>query len=285
MPANSLPRRAFKRILAPVLNERTYRIVQGLAMGWDIRTGGWTEPELDIIRYAVKPGDTVVDIGANYGLWSYHLSRAVGPTGKVYAFEPLPFTSSTFRFIAKLLRFQEVHLVPKACGDTAGRVTFTVPISDSGSIIAGIVHESRRDDNRQGRERHARYEKTKDVKCDQIVLDEYLDGVTNVSFIKCDVEGADYFAMKGAKSILEKNLPTVIVEINPWFLEGFGVSLSDLVNLFVGLGYRLYHYENGRLQSAKIEDIVEDNWVFVHPSREQQMLPLFSRAPTPKTVD
>src|SRR6476469_1137711 len=97
MAANSLPRRVIKKLLAPVLGERSYAVFQALAMGWDIRSGSWTEPELELIPLAVRPGDTVLDIGANFGLYAYHMGRAVGPSGKVYCFEPIPFTATTFR--------------------------------------------------------------------------------------------------------------------------------------------------------------------------------------------
>jgi len=40
----------------------------------DIRRGAWVEPELGLIRRFVRPGQTAIDIGANYGLWSYHLA-------------------------------------------------------------------------------------------------------------------------------------------------------------------------------------------------------------------
>src|SRR5690349_660704 len=97
MTANSLPRRVFKKLLAPVLGDRSYAVFQALAMGWDIRTGAWSEPELELVPHAVRSGDTVIDIGANFGLYAYHLARAVAPRGKVYCFEPIPFTAATFR--------------------------------------------------------------------------------------------------------------------------------------------------------------------------------------------
>src|SRR4051794_41410422 len=100
MAADSAPRRLLKRVLAPILNDRAYQLIQSVAMAWDIRTGAMSEPELDLIAYAVRSGETAIDIGANYGLYSYHLSRAVAPNGRVYAFEPIPFTAGAFRVIA-----------------------------------------------------------------------------------------------------------------------------------------------------------------------------------------
>ena len=93
MAADSLPRRIAKRTLAPVLNETAYEVLQALAMTYDIWSGGLSEPELELIEYAVREGETAIDIGANYGLYSYYLSRAVGSDGHVYAFEPIPYTA------------------------------------------------------------------------------------------------------------------------------------------------------------------------------------------------
>jgi FkbM family methyltransferase len=268
MGANSLPRRVLKRVLAPLLPEPAYRIVQAVAMGWDIRSGAFTEPELDLISYGVRPGETAIDIGANYGLYSYHFSRAVGPSGKVYAFEPVPFTAKTFKLIGTALRFNNVTLFEKGCGDKPGKLRFRVPIAESGSIMAGVVHLAARDNERDGRQQHARFERSKEIECDIVTLDDVIpNDQRTVSFIKCDIEGADYFALKGAAKIIEKHKPTVVSEINPWFVEGFGLTVEQLVSFFTDQGYKLYRYENKQLIETPIEKVVEDNWVFVHPSR------------------
>src|SRR5271166_2517239 len=99
MAADSLPRRLAKHALAPYLNERFYGTIHALSMARDIRFGIWKEPELDLIAYAVRAGETALDIGANYGLYSYYLSRALGHNGRVYAFEPIPYTVNVFKTV------------------------------------------------------------------------------------------------------------------------------------------------------------------------------------------
>src|SRR5262245_35964871 len=99
MAGNTLPRRVAKRLLAPLLNESTYAALQAVAMSWDIRRKAWWEPELELLPKLVERGDTVLDIGANFGLYAYYLSRAVGPSGRVYCFEPIPFTARTFGYV------------------------------------------------------------------------------------------------------------------------------------------------------------------------------------------
>src|SRR4051812_48709967 len=117
MAADSPARRLAKRLLHPLLDERFYKYLQAAAMAWDINRGNWKERELALLPYVARTGDTVLDIGANYGLYSYYLGPIVGPTGQVYAFEPIPFTADTFELVARLLRFRNVTLFKLGASD------------------------------------------------------------------------------------------------------------------------------------------------------------------------
>lgn len=269
MGANSLPRRIVKTLIAPVLGERSYSVFQALAMGWDIRRGQWSEPELDLLAPGLRPGETAIDIGANFGLYAYHLARIVGPTGHVLCFEPIPFTARTFRLIHRGLRFgPQVRLIPKGASDKSGKATFTLPVMPTGAISAGIVHMGRNDD-RPGNERPVKGT-TRKIECEVVALDEVLPDVKDVALVKCDIEGADLFAMRGMRKILAREHPTVIIEINPWYLEGFGLKVQDMTSFFEELGYACYRYADRRLTRVSAEEIVEDNWVFLHPSRRHR---------------
>jgi FkbM family methyltransferase len=240
------------------------------------------EPEIELAERVVREGDTAIDIGANFGLWAYHLSKAVGPRGRVYSFEPIPFTAKTFRMIARALDFKDnVELVEKGVGESNGKVAFTVPVMDTGAISAGLVHMRGRDDSRAGREKHAPFPNTKDIECEVVTIDDFLPNIERLSLVKCDVEGADLYAMRGAKKTLEKHKPIVIVEITPWFLEGFGLTVADVVAFFEGLGYHCYKYDDGgRLVPTTAEAIVEDNWVFVHPDNASRVRSLIAPRPS-----
>ena len=265
--------------MRPLLNDHVYSYLQAAAKVMDIRSGKWYEPEVDLIRFAVHPGDTVLDLGANFGIYSYHLSKAVGPTGRVYAFEPIPFTSRTLSLVMKLLRLRNVTLVAKGCSDAAGTVEFKLPIQSSGAPSAGQAYIGRRNDARPGSDTQVRWSRTKKVTCDVVALDQYLPDLTNLSLIKCDIEGAELLAFRGAVRAIETYLPTVICEINPWFLDGFGLRLEDLVGFFLTRGYRLYRYtpDKALAQVNELADIVEDNYVFIPGGRLPQFSALFDR--------
>lgn len=275
MPANSLLRRLAKRALHPILKQDNYQYIQAAAKAWDIFRGTWTEPELDLVPLAALPGDTVLDVGANFGLYTYHMSKAVGPRGKVYAFEPLPFTAKTLRLVTSILRIQNAELVEKGCSDQNGTVRFEVPVQESGAISAGLAHLGERNDARPGKEQHARYDKNQEVTCEVVALDSFLPPDADVSLFKCDIEGAELLAFRGATRLIERCTPTVICEINPWFLEGFGVRLSSLLEFFFGRGYSLYRYQgergSERLCQVAPSEVVEDNYLFLHPSRASRL--------------
>ena len=268
MAADTLLRRAVKATLHPVLNDSTYRYLQGIAKAVDIRRGKWYEPELDLISRAVAAGDEVLDLGANYGLYTYHLSRAVGANGRVYAFEPVPFTSSALALVTRLLGLRNVSIVAKGCSDASGTVAFNVPLQRSGALGAGQAHIGARNDDRPGAETQVRWDRTTRIHCEVVALDEYLPPLANLSLIKCDIEGAELLAFRGAVRTIEAHRPSVICEINPWFLDGFGLRLDDLVGFFVDRGYSLYRYTDGKqLVPVATAAIVEDNYVFIHPRR------------------
>jgi FkbM family methyltransferase len=267
-----------KSALAPVLNERAYSYLQAASKIIDIRTGASAEPEVDLISFAVRPGDTVLDLGANYGYYTYPLSRAVGPSGRVYAFEPVPFTYATLALVTRLLGLHNVTLVPKGCSSVAGRVAFNVPVQRSGAPSAGQAHIGSRNDNRTGADEQVRWARSTRVSCDVVALDEYLPPLTELSLIKCDIEGAELLAFRGAARTIERYRPSIICEINPWFVDGFGLKLDDLVGFFLERGYDLYKYTPAKtLVRVSLGDITEDNYVFLHPDRLKAFGPLLKQ--------
>lgn len=272
MGANSAIRKVAKAILYPVANETSYAYFQAASKAWDIKRGSWSEPELDLLVCGIQLGESVLDLGANYGVYAYHMSKAVGRDGHVYSFEPIPFTFRSLEIVAKLLGFtKNVDLIAKGCGDKNETVEFAVPTQASGAFAAGQAHIGDRNDDRDGKEDQVKWDSTQRVNAEIVRLDDFLPDIENLSLIKADIEGAELFAFRGASELISTNLPSVICEINPWFLKGYDIELSELTDFFFDLGYDIYFYGNKSggysLEQVKIEDIVEDNYVFIHPSK------------------
>jgi FkbM family methyltransferase len=87
-----------------------------------ILRGGHESRELELLCSIVRPGDQVLDAGANVGIYSLFLSRAVGPTGRVVAVEPDPDNLEFLRFNLKINGCGNVTVCPCALGTSSGTV-------------------------------------------------------------------------------------------------------------------------------------------------------------------
>lgn len=79
--------------------------------------GGYERHEIALLTSFVKPGDAVLDVGANIGIYTLHLSRAVGPTGRVISVEPDPDNLRLLRENIEINGCRNVTIVPCALGD------------------------------------------------------------------------------------------------------------------------------------------------------------------------
>ena len=80
----------------------------------------WFEDEIKFLRCLLQLGQKVIDIGANYGVYTLSMARAVGPTGRVWSFEP---ASTTAKLLAKSINandFEQIVLEQKALSDKSG---------------------------------------------------------------------------------------------------------------------------------------------------------------------
>src|SRR5215469_11905501 len=97
------PKVVMGRVILPLLTEpalhRLKKSYYAYLIGHTSET--WMERDAVVARKLISPGDTVLDIGANIGVYSRMLSRCVGPQGTVYAFEPIPHT---FDFLSNNIR-------------------------------------------------------------------------------------------------------------------------------------------------------------------------------------
>ena len=191
----------------------------GVCWALDLREGidfsiyllGVFEPEtVRCYRRLVKPNATVFDVGANIGAHTLHLAAAVGPGGKVVAFEPTAYAFGKLQTNVSLnpeLR-QRIDLRQVFLTD---RETQTIP----GSIYSSWPLES-------GEGRHAghlgRLEQTdgaRAVTLDQVAAERNL----TVDFIKIDVDGFECRVLRGAQTILNEHRPTILLELSPYVLR------------------------------------------------------------------
>lgn len=183
--------------------------------------GTW-EPEIvRALTGIVREGFVAIDVGAHLGYYALILSRLVGPTGRVIAFEPMP---SNFRILSeniKLNRCTNVRLVNKAVSDRSERFEANFPTeSDLPSSFSLL--------NREGAE---------SIAVDTISLDEFLIGWNGpVDFVEIDVEGAEEMVLKGAQKTIRTHRPTLLVEIHHFVTP---LEASPVPRQLIELGYKL----------------------------------------------
>lgn len=186
---------------------------------------GSEEPEMQVIKQLVKKGSTVLDVGANFGVYSKLLSGLVGSEGKVYAFEPIPEVQKFLANNLKQCSILNVELLPFALADYSGEAHFHLPKFSHSGVNYYEGHLT---------------QENGDIKVQVRSLDE-LNLNEKVSFIKCDVEGAELEMLKGSEKLLRKDKPIIILEINgslengkaPLVLE-FLTSLDYAIKYFDG---------------------------------------------------
>ena len=184
--------------------------------------------ELAFLRALHRPG-TIVDVGAHDGALTVPLAGL--PGAKVVAFEPLPPAFARLRAaVAGLPEGSSVELRPQALGVGPGRLSLEAP------VIGGILREqwaSVAKDYAAIAAADPRVERIERWEVEVIALDSL--GLTDVTAMKLDAEGAEEEVLRGAEATLRRCRPVLTVEIEERHRAGSTVAVPALL---AGLGYR-----------------------------------------------
>jgi FkbM family methyltransferase len=179
----------------------------------------------------IRKGDVVIDIGANVGYFTSLFSDLVGPGGQVHAFEPLP---STFELLSRNIRkFPAQKNVFSNClalGERDEKSILFVPNEDHGQ--AALARHC--DGSWTGNQIRA-------VNVEMIRLDWYAERLPRIDFVKCDVEGAELLALRGAESTLRRCRPKIFLEIEERWTSSFGWTAADVVRFLQEIGYQHFY--------------------------------------------
>ena len=203
-------------------------------------------PELAQVLPLLNPADTVVDVGAHAGSWSVPLGRRV-PQGTVYAFEAMPNYASVLKKLMVLMRLSNVRIINNAVTATPQKVRM-VWLDPAGRRITGLTHIAGSNEDAAST-----------LEIDGQPLDVALAATTGrVSFIKCDVEGAEFGVFLGAAQTIERHRPLVFVELIPEQLKRYQHSVADVFQFFAARNYVAWDLGEGArpLSLEKPEDYV-----------------------------
>ncbi len=233
--------------------------------------GGFESAEIHFLRRYLRPGMTVLDIGAHHGLYSLVASQSVHARGHVYSFEPSPRER---RLLERNLRFNlrgNVSVHAMALGATRGRASLF--------LIEGI------EDGCNSLRTPGGSRKTRTVEVDVVPLDEFIqeNGITAVDFIKMDVEGAELSVLQGASGLLNSLArPLILAEISDLRTQPWGYPAREIIRFLVQMNYEwraLSH--DGLLLPTSLElDFYDANLVALPSERIDELKPILAQPET-----
>lgn len=185
------------------------------------------EDELQFIRWLLQPGQKVIDIGANYGVYTLPMAQKVGPRGHVWAFEP---ASSTAQLLAQGITanaFVNVTLEQKAVSSSAGSAQLSLQRHPE---LNSIIH---------GQPPAAGDSETVSL----VTLDDCMDRFqwTDIELIKIDAEGEENNIVKGGRRFFANLAPLVQYELKK---DATDINFG-LIDEFAAIGYDSYRLVPG----------------------------------------
>jgi len=176
----------------------------------------WFEREIAFVRRLLRPGMRAIDIGANYGTYTLAVAQAVGPQGRVWAYEP---TSATARYLRETIRrnsLSQVDVHQAALSDRIG----------TGRLhLDAQVELNRLEDGSEGEE----------VALTTLDAEATLRAWGTIDFIKIDAEGGELAIVRGGERFFAEQSPLVMFERRAVDGENEGVRSA-----FLALNYTLF---------------------------------------------
>jgi len=209
--ASRMLKRMAARLPTAMLQE-----LERLHFGRQIRKSKFytSEPEYALLNRWVSLGDWVVDVGANVGHYTLEMSRLVGATGRVVAFEPVPRTASLLLANVLAADARNVSVINAALSSNTSVSSMAWPKGAGGVnnyYEAQLAPES---------------QLPPDARVLTVTLDSFRFP-NRISLVKIDVEGHELDALKGMRSVLTSDKPILVVE---------GIA-SDVASFLSDFGY------------------------------------------------
>jgi FkbM family methyltransferase len=204
-----------------------------------LAAGNLFEPfETEWMQNLVRASDTVLDVGAHIGFYTLLLARLVGPSGRVFSFEPDPSNFALLQQNVVLNSYANVSLYNFALSNRSGTVQLHLCSDNAGDHRIWQAPEARRS-----------------VAVPMVVLDDFLANTSSrIQLIKMDIQGAEGAALDGMKALIRRQPQiTLITEFWPFGMRGCGTSTEDYLRLLVDLGFHLHLIDERRRQLTQVQ--------------------------------
>ena len=183
-----------------------------------LKYGQYSEDEVILFKGLCEKGDIVVEVGANFGAHTLPLSKMVGESGKVFAFEPQRIIFQSLCANISLNSLSNVFCFQKAVSSKKSKLFIPLTNYKVEGNFGGISMK-----------------KSGSEEVEVVKLDNFLE-LDSLKLLKIDVEGMEIEVLKGAKKMIKQFSPFLFVE-NDRFDKH-----KNLITFIDGLGYNMYWY-------------------------------------------
>ncbi len=215
---------------------------------------------LRLLPRFLRAGSTMVDVGANIGVYTLACAKIVGPRGRVIAVEAAPPLVDQLRQNVKRNGFGHVSVVSTAIRSETADGTLVLPVGGNwGMFTLGEV---------EGAECY----RVATRRLDDVLRDEQAE---RIDLVKMDIEGSEYHALLGACELLERARPSFIIELNELALRRCRASPAGIKQIMYDAGYRGWIV--GRSKFRPLKDCTfhhVDECLFVHEDRHDHITSL-----------
>ncbi|MBV1929249.1 MAG: FkbM family methyltransferase [Gammaproteobacteria bacterium] len=165
------------------------------------------EPDLAYLESVLKPGCVAFDVGANAGLYSHWFSRWAGINGRVFAFEPIPATYDLLNAIKNKYELSNLVIYQLSLSDKADSVTMHIPTTDQKSLPNYYQAAIDKPDEQR---------LVKQVSLPTDTLDSIVSAMqfSSLDITKFDVEDHELAWLRGAREVIAKFKPLLLIEIS-----------------------------------------------------------------------
>jgi len=210
--------------------------------------GVYEASETKIMRSMIRPGMTVVDIGANIGYYTLIASRRVGNEGQILAFEPEPKTYEVLKTNIHANNIVNTQCFPLAISSHAGEERLF--LSSENKMKHSLLSQDTQTDF---------------IKVTTCTLDDFMEkrSISKVDFIKMDIEGAEGLALSGLIGTLQKLGPTIMTEYAPERLQRLGQDPVEFIQMLQRIGYCVFEIsqkDERLLLICDVEDFIKNRF-------------------------
>ena len=198
---------------------------RSIVTGVLIAQGDWFEREIEFWRDRITEGMTIIDVGANAGVYTFSAAKRVGESGLVLAIEPFSQCVNYLNETCRINQLDWVKVCAGAASDRNGKAKLAVgsaselnEVVADDSVVSGDFEE---------------------VEC--FTLDSLLDkyDVKRVDLLKIDAEGHELQVLKGSDRLLQEFAPIILYE-NIAGTQGSNLPVADYLR---NHGYKLFRYQ------------------------------------------